>query len=177
MCGSNSRSGWIRASPIRRDRFVRTDAVELEAQHPLVDTFRARPSRSTTYGRSIAEPASVRVDSVVANVRVCVDLRTISRSPRLERKKGAASAAAADSSRTRVGARLECFELLIRKSDHPDELLAMSKAGNLRLAIAAAHIAERDFPDFESEFRGPEDEIEVAEWIEFAEIGPIGFEG
>src|SRR5271165_4113293 len=59
---------------------------------------------------------------------------------------------------------------------HPQQHEAVPKPGDLRLAIGAACIADRDFDSFETELRGAEDEVEIAERIKVAEIAAAALE-
>ena len=50
----------------------------------------------------------------------------------------------------------------------------MAKAGDLRLAVGARAVADRQFDDLEVELGGAEEQVEVAEGIEVAEEGAVG---
>src|SRR6185437_14565571 len=52
----------------------------------------------------------------------------------------------------------------------------MAKARNLGLAIGPTGVPDRHFDDFQGQLRGAEDQIEIAERIEIAEIAASGLE-
>src|ERR1700730_5265058 len=59
---------------------------------------------------------------------------------------------------------------------HPQQHEAVPEPGDLRLAIGAARIADRDLDGFQAELRGAEDEVEIAEGIELPEIAAAALE-
>src|SRR5512138_3074810 len=60
-----------------------------------------------------------------------------------------------------------------REDDHPQEQEAVAEALDVRLAVDPLPVAGRHVHDAEVLLRRPEDEVEVAERIEVAEVGPV----
>ena len=67
----------------------------------------------------------------------------------------------------------ERLELVEGEEDHAEQQPAVPEARDLRLAVAPARVAHRDLDDLQVELGGTEDEVEVAEGIEIAEVGAV----
>jgi hypothetical protein len=68
----------------------------------------------------------------------------------------------------------ECLDASEGEYNHSDKHKAVAKARNLRFAVSSVGIPDGDFYNFEIEFGGSENEIEIPEWIEIAKVGTPG---
>src|SRR5882757_135079 len=70
-------------------------------------------------------------------------------------------------------ARSDRLELAIGKPDHPQQQPAVAESGYLGLAEGTRLVVDRGFDDLQVLLGGAEDQIEIAEWIEIAEIAAL----
>ena len=73
----------------------------------------------------------------------------------------------------RAQATLNQFDFGNRKQKHPQQQHSVSPALDVSVAVSAIAIADRDITDFEMEMIRAENQIEIAKWIEIAEVRAI----
>ena len=68
---------------------------------------------------------------------------------------------------------LEPLYLSKRENHHPEQQESVAETADLGLAVGPAPVADRNFDDFQVHLAGSEQQIEVAERIEIAEVRAV----
>src|SRR5262249_24876426 len=147
---------------------------------PLLKTPSHAPKQGTVNTKCWALPQS-------ANPKTC-SLRNLGKRDNRTGSKAAFSSAVTRGSayaaipcgrlrahrrRPRPSHRLDAHEC---EQHHAQQYESVTEAGNLGLAVGAAGVADRNLDRLEAELGGAEDQIEIAERIEIAEIAATGLE-
>ena len=138
------------------------------------------PWRELNVGRDHVRKTLLEIADPAADLDRQRRAGTLRRCDRRNRRRRRAGPACAPRRADSPAARRSCTHMRLdaqeREEDHAQQHEAVAEARDLGLAIGAAGIADRHLDDLEAELRGAENQVEIAERIEVAEIAAAGLE-